>query len=424
MNETRSISTSVGELLRHAGASGAAERGQVHIVSMAAIREAVGSKWPRHEPLVEDFVIRSFKRAARDDDFIVRVNEADFVLIQPSRPPMAALNRASQLMREALSYFLGAVKTEHIHVSIVDRLNGETVEATLVGEGELAQASLERSFDLSKSEDGSPPWQQMGLSRPPREVVSIRLSDGTDLQAIFYLDPVWNIASGAVVSFVARTIAVQNGPDGDLTTIEPSTMTPMSYVALAAKRMQFVGELAAESAESLPSIAIHLPLSFNGLSHSSARMNILGHLKKLALGRTSRLFVEVTDIPVGLPQVRLSETIAQLKPFARGVLIRAPHGPIDMRWDRCGAVGMIAMVDSGNTEREEIARIERFAADAAKMGMVASLYGVRTRSLTLAAWAAGVRLLAGDHVTEKFGDTLTAQRFFVRDLYRAETPAI
>lgn len=99
MNETRSISTSVGDLLRHAGASGAAERGQVHIVSMAAIREAVGSKWPRHEPLVEDFVIRSFKRAARDDDFIVRVNEADFVLIQPSRPPMAALNRASQLMR-------------------------------------------------------------------------------------------------------------------------------------------------------------------------------------------------------------------------------------------------------------------------------------------------------------------------------------
>jgi hypothetical protein len=46
MNETRSISTSVGDLLRHAGASGAAERGQVHIVSMAAIREAVGSKGP------------------------------------------------------------------------------------------------------------------------------------------------------------------------------------------------------------------------------------------------------------------------------------------------------------------------------------------------------------------------------------------
>jgi len=327
-------------------------------------------------------------------------------------------------MRETLSYFPGAVKTEHIHVFVVDRLNGETVEAALVGEGELAQASLERSFDLSKSEDGSPPWQQMGFSRPPRKVVSIRLSDGTDLQAIFYLDPVWNIASGAVVSFVARTVAVQNGPDGDLSTIEPSTMTPMSYVALAAKRMQFVRELSGDSAETLPSIAVHLPISFNGLSHSSARMNILADLKKLADGRTSRLFVEITDIPVGLPQVRLSEIIAQLKPFARGVLVRAPHGPIDMRWDRCGAVGMIATVDGRKTEREEIARIERFAADTAKMGMVASLYGVRTRSITLAAWAAGVRLLAGDHVTEEFGNTLTAQRFFVRDLYRAASATV
>ncbi len=62
----------------------------------------------------------------------------------------------------------------------------------------------------------------------------------------------------------------------------------------------------------------------------------------------------------------------------------------------------------GEPERNTEGRI---AADTAKMGMVASLYGVRTRSITLAAWAAGVRLLAGDHVTEKFGDTLTAQRF-------------
>ena len=422
MNETRSISTSVADLLRHAGASGAAERGQVHILSVAAIRDAVGERWARHEPLVEDFVIRSFRRSAREDDFIVRVNEADFVLIQPSREPMAALSRASQLMRETLAYFLGAAKVEHIHISIVDRLDGAGVEATRVGERELARAAQGRPIDLSSSEDGSPPWERFGVSRPPRKVVTIRLTDGADLQAVFYLDPVWNIASGAVVSFVARTVAVQAGPDGVLSPIEPSSMTPKSYTTLAGKRLQFVRELGGNPADGLPAIAVHVPLSFNCLSHSGSRMNVLADLKKLAgTGWKPRLFAEVTDVPVALPHVRLTEIIAQLKPFVRGVLVRVPPGSIDVvRWDRCGAMGMIVTLDPSKTEREQIALIQKFAAETARMGIVASLYGVRSRSITLAAWAAGVRLLSGDYVAQKFGDALSARRFVAEDLYREE----
>lgn len=421
MTDTTSISTSVGDLLRHAGAAGAAERGQVHIISVAAIREAVGERWNRHEPLVEDFVIRSFRRNARDDDFIVRVNEGDFILIQPSREPMAALSRASQLMRETLSYFLGAAKTEHIRISVVDRLAGEGVEATRVGENDLARASEERTVDLTKSEDGSPPWERFGVARPPRKVVSIRLSDGADLQAVFYLDPVWNVANGAVVSFVARTVAVQTGPDGQLATVEPRAMTPKSYAALAAKRFQFIGELAEGAPEGTPPpIAVHMPLSFNCMSHSSSRNDVLANLKTLNTADwKSRLLVEITDVPEGLLYDRLVELITQLKPFCRGVLVRTPPGSTDvLRWERCGAVGVIANVAEGVPERDQFGRISRFAADAAKAGFVASLYGVRTRSVALAAWSAGIRLLSGDYVAEKYGGELVAQRFLPQDLYR------
>lgn len=420
MNQTNSISTSVGDLLRHAGAAGAAERGQVHIVSVAAIRDSLGEKWPRREALVEDFVIRSFRRSAREDDFIVRVNEGDFILIQPSREPMAALSRASLLMRETLTFFLGAVKTEDINISIVDRIDGEGVDATRVNDQDLAKASQGRSVDLSTSEDGSAPWERFGVSRPPRKTVSVRLPDGADLQAAFYLDPVWNIASGAVASFVVREITVQVEADGQLKTIEPGWMTPRSYAALAAKRFQFVRDLSGP--ESPPAIGLHLPLSFNCVSHSSTRMTLLAELKKLAVADWKpRLFVEITDVPVALPHVRLTEIIAQLRPFVRGVLVRVPPGPVDiMRWERCGAMGMIATLDPAVVERDQIASLVRFATDAARIGVIASLYGVRSRSMTLAAWSAGVRLLSGDYVAEKFGDGLTARRFVAEDLYRAE----
>lgn len=124
-------------------------------------------------------------------------------------------------------------------------------------------------------------------------------------------------------------------------------------------------------------------------------------------------------MPEGLLYDRLVELITQLKPFCRGVLVRTPPGSTDvLRWERCGAVGVIANVAEGVPERDQFGRISRFAADAAKAGFVASLYGVRTRSVALAAWSAGIRLLSGDYVAEKYGGGLVAQRFLPQDLYR------
>lgn len=417
---TTNIPASVGELLRHAGAFSAAEQGQVHVISVAAIREVVGERWQRHEPLVEDFVIRSFRRGARDDDFIVRVNEADFILIQPSRTSMAALSRASQLMRETLSYFLGAAKNEHINIAVVDSLRDCDVVATRVSHDDLQRASDERSVDLARSDDGSPPWERFGVSRPPRKVVTIRRPDGGDIQAVFYLDPVWNVARGAVVSFVARTVAVQTGSDGEFEGIDPTAMTPSSHAALAIQRIRFLKELVTGGPdEENPAIAVHLPISFNCLSHSSPRTALLSELKKMsAEGWQTRSFVEITDVPAALPHVRLTEIVTQLRPFLRGVFVRAPSGPVDLRnWARCGAIGMVATVEHGVPEREQIVRIEKFARQCEDIGVVAAVYGVKTRSLAVAAWSTGVTLLSGDLFGEKFGDDIVARRFPHSALY-------
>lgn len=417
---TTNIPTSVGELLRQAGAFAAAERGQVHVISVDAIREAVGERWKRHEPLVEDFVIRSFRRGAREDDFIVRVNEADFILIQPSRTSMAALSRASKLMREALSYFLGAARNEHINIAVVDSLKGGDVVATRVSDDELQRASHERLVDLARSDDGSPPWERFGVSRPPRKVVTIRRAEGGDIQAVFYLDPVWNVARGAVVSFVVRTVAVHIGANGEFEGIDPTAMTPSSHAALAVQRIRFLKELATDGLEGQnPAIAVHLPISFNCLSHSSPRSALLSELKKMsAEGWRSRSFVEIADVPAALPHVRLTEIVTQLRPFVRGVFVQAPDGPVDIRnWARCGAMGMISTARHGMSERDQIARIEKFVEQCDDIGVVAAFCGVKTRSIAVAAWSAGATLLSGDFFGETFGDEIVARKFPHSALY-------
>ena len=60
MQLAASVPSSVWRMLRDAGAE-AAERGHVHVISVAAIREVVGERWSRQQELVEDFVIRTFK---------------------------------------------------------------------------------------------------------------------------------------------------------------------------------------------------------------------------------------------------------------------------------------------------------------------------------------------------------------------------
>lgn len=413
------VSTSVTEMLRHAGAADAAARGHVHVISVNAVRDAVGDRWTRHEPLVEDFVIRSFRRGGRDDDFIVRVNATDFMLIQPSREPMGALSRASQLMRETLSYFLGAVESENIHVSIVDRVGEGGIEATRLSEADLAAAAEERWRDMSRSSDGSPPWERFGVARAPRKVVTIRRPGGGDIQAIFYLDPIWNVSQGAVVSFVARTIAVQTGANGDLEGIDPRDMTPRTHAAITCKRMHFVRELAASGIEG-PRIAIHLPISINGLSYSGSRTEILAELKKVATLWGERLFIELTDTPPAMPQTRMIEVVGQLRPFCRGVHIRVDPTSGDVTpWNRCGAVGVIYTAQSHLPEKEILARLDRMVVGAAQIGMGASLYGVNTRSLALAAWAAGVNHLSGDCVGGRFGEAIEARRFTMEDFFRS-----
>lgn len=422
MTAAARVAGTVTDLLRHAGAVAAAERGQVHVVDVQAVRDAVGDRWARQGAMVEDFVIRAFRRTGRDDDFIVRVNDTEFVLIQPSRAAAAALSRASLIMRETLAFFIGEIRAEHLNIAVVDRVGADGLSATRVTEAELAGLAVRRREDLSDSEDGSPPWVRFGIARAPRKVVTVRRPSGPDLQAVFYLDPVWNLRHAAVVSFVARMAAVECGPDGVYGPVDPADLSAAAHAALAARRIDFLRGLL--GADGRPPVAVHLPLSFGGLAYSGTRISILADLKALSdLGWGPRLVVELTDTPPGAPAMRVAELVAQLRPFARGVHLRVPAGESDVRrWETTGVAGLIVKPDGPVAEPAVLARLNAVVAAAERMRAPSSLYGVTRTSLALAAWAAGVTQLSGDCIGDRFGDDILARRFRLDDLYAARRP--
>lgn len=419
MDSITAISPRLTDLLEQAGGLGAAAQGRVHLISAAAIRDAVGDRWSRHESLVEDFVMRSFRRGARADDVILRVNDADFILIQPSREPLAAMSRASVLMRETLNYFMGTVNPEHIGIALVEQMSSEGLRATRLTDAELTEAGQARR-DLRDSEDGSPPWEVFGVTSEPRKAVQILRPDGSTLHAAFFLDPVWHAARKGVASFMIRTVAVETAEDGSHLPLEPQDMTPRCHAALALRRSQFLREVVADNgAAGGTSVVFHLPVSYNALTHSSARATVLADLKRLGeSGLKSRIFIELNEAPQALPQGRLSEMVAQLRPFGRGVFVRLLPDPGDFRrWARCGAVGALLPVDTSCSERSQLARFDDFVRQCHQIGLTAFVDGARTRSLLVGAWASGATLLAGDAVATGFGDDIEARRFAAEDFY-------
>lgn len=413
MQLAASLSISVWEMLRNAGAAQAAERGQVHVISVAAIRDAIGARWTRHQDLVEDFVIRAFKRAARDDDFIVRVNDADFILIQPGRSALGALSRASQLMRETLSYFLGAVKAEDVRIAIVDRLHGDAVEATAVSVDQLDRAADEHPRELRDSLDGSAPWERFGVASPVRKTALIARPNAANLHALFYVEPVWNVRQGAVAAFRIRSVVLQEAADGELLPTGPEDLTPRCELELAVRRVAFAAELW----DSIPGPppALHLPAAFSALTHSSARTAFSARLAGLKeAGRQRLMILELTDVPIGLPALILSGLITQLKPFCRGLLAHAEEIGDITRWRDTGLCGFVHLSGGARQAQDSL---KRFATAARDVGMAAACCDVGTHSQFMQAWAAGFSHLSGNLISRTFGEPVVPQRFGARDLY-------
>lgn len=409
------VSPSIVHALRQSGAAEAAAQGLIHVISVDAIRDVVGSRWPRHQSAVEDFVLRSFKRGARDDDFVVRVNDCDFILIQPGRDAMSALSRASQLMRETLNYFLGASRAEDIRIALVEGLDGDGMTARPVVSDEIQSATQARTADLSLSEDGSPPWERFGVSVPAPKVVMIRRPDGSQMEAVFWLEPVWKVTRDCVVSFTVEMAAFVIDETLGRVPLDEASMTSRCGAVLVQKAMEFARETKdgyGAVDDAIP-WGLHLPMPFDAVTHSGTRMTLLAELKKLSTaGWRERLFLELTGTPPGLPQVRLSEIVAQLTPYGRAVMVRTLPAPKDLgAWARSGLTGLVLPVAPDTPERVQMARLDAFARQCDALRMVGMVRGITSRSLAIAAWGAGLTMISGPVISERFGAGVEARRF-------------
>ena len=405
----RLTSGSLRDLLEQAGP--ALTNGCAQVISVAAIRDSSGARWARRREQVAEFVERAFLRASSGGGLVVALNEIEYLVVHAESTRWAALNNSAGILRETLSFFLGEVERPAVRV----------MEVTGFADGELAvqevsPACLAPTADPPRPRSATvpPPWSPMGGTAGPKRA---RLVSGAlEIEASHQLQPAWNVRSKAVTSFLVETA----------TSPQPTAVLPPAMAAeVACSSLAFAAEQVRACCVAGAPVALHVPVALGALSIQAGRHRLLSQLKELPDEVRRLIVLELTEVPDGVPQGRLSEAVGMLSPHARAILARAPSEQASLlQWRRCGLNGIT--LDCGHIEpsdRQALTRLSHFARNAVALAPACVGYSLSTMSLLVSAWGAGFTHVSGDAVSKEVSE-LAAVRLAPRELYARARAAV
>lgn len=424
----RLASAALRDLLARLGP--AVDDGCVNVISVAAIRDRLGEKWGRRRQQVEDFVERAFTRLSPAGGMVVPLNDLEFITVHPGASKWTALGASAAILKETLNFFLGAVARDDLRLFIVTsvtdgELRVDPVDAgRFLGTPEPAPSAHAAPVAAAAAPDCAPGPLLSEIrhegARGPAQLLSF---GGRDYEARSHVQPTWNVRKRVVASFLVET-TLETAPTGGGSESAPheSPLPPPVSADLAMRALSFAVRQIEQGRRAGAPAAMHVPLPWAAVSSSSARMRLMHALRELDPAIRRLVVAEIVDIAEGLPQGRLAEIVSIVAPSCRAVLARAPSENTDLlRWRRCGLNGIsLDCAHLERSDRQALTRLSLFARNALALAPACIAYGLRSRSLTLTAWAAGFTHLSGDAVAASTREGLP-MRVEPADLYSTRT---
>jgi hypothetical protein len=308
----------VSALLERFGGHDLMARGAVNIISLSAIRDTAGDRWPRKRPDVWAYIERKLAEHLTYQDLAQRVGETDYLIAMTSEEGVAAQAVALKVLEEVLLHFLGAAESRHMSVRAVTGLK----------DGEVSCAPLDPVFILQTRArlESEPPAPVERPQVDPDELrkrnpYSFHAATGIPLRIDFAIEDLQSLKHGVTAALrieptvteapTGRVIPARTFgrlSDADLMTIDQATL---DFAALFLPKVDGKGQP-----------ALIVPVSFRTMSTRKGR-ELLISCAGAAAGRVkASLVIELVDIDRGAPLARLIEVVGLLKSVCRGVFAR------------------------------------------------------------------------------------------------------
>jgi len=366
-NADRIVSAEAAEVLARFDDPALLADGKVVVISLDAIVERFGGKWPLRSDQVHEHVDRTLERVIGRDGYFLRVSATDYLVCQPEVGRFIGQANCLRSLREVLGHFLGAAHLADGGLRQVFKLGRQGIEAH-----QLDARAIE--IGAAQTLHGG----NGGEGEAPTAGNPFAAADGRMLRVSCALEPLFELKGfGRIGMRLSRRICV-HGSDEPLTQKDVANLTRTDVLrADLATIARGVDRLRSDAGRAhLPTLIV--PLSYISLSGQRGREDIIRAFNDAASLVERGLICELSNIE-GAPASSLQAVVGLIRPHAVFVVGRltAPQRT-SSALKEAGLHGLSFEVSSGLGEGEFLPLVAASVEAVRRVSRTVLVYGATT----------------------------------------------
>lgn len=286
--------------------AGLIKQGRVFLLSLDAIRQELGPRWPARSEIVCDTMHKALVKRMPVPDIFIRIDDATILAAVASVDAYEGQVRCAEVLGSTLAFFLGRNADSDIRISRVSGLNGNALSCEPVN---LSALPRPRPVEV---EAVIPPGARDGERwKPPlagRSVVAPFTSlDKGVVSMRFEIVPVWRLDQGIISAYAIRRrlpAALDSYSDHDRELMDH---------ALIDLLVPLLEEYRRESGV----FALIAPGSFSSVAARRPRLDMVDRCGSVLDVMRQAVMMEIDGVGVGVPSGRIREMASMMKPFFR-----------------------------------------------------------------------------------------------------------
>ena len=281
------------------------QRGCVYIISLAEIRAAIAPRWEKMSGAVWGHLENLLRQRLAPTDFFCAVDDGAALVSLPSLSAEEARLCCLRIAHDLNTVMLGAYDISKLAVEQVCAWQDGKFATAQITAGHADFCALR-----SDPKDAEPPVPSQ--AQPAA-------SAGIQAKSRYGFVPVWDAQKDAITTYRCHAIE-------EINTGEPVGRQAQFKLALLATiaNVRQATEILLRRLAAGDRFLLWLPISYDVLGSPIGRMEISALCRSLPGELRPYLIFEISDLPYGVAQSRLSDLVASLRPFCRGVMAQLP----------------------------------------------------------------------------------------------------
>jgi len=376
------------------------ERGCVNIIGFELIKRAAGPRWQKARLSVCAQLEHLLQRTLGPADFFMEISDTAFLVSMPTATAEESQLCCLRVLHALHTQQLGRCDQSHIEIARALQFADGKLECAPLGETSLKGLALKSGAAFSDA-------SCVGAT------VTSQNRDQVEVRARYV--PLWDIQNEAITTY--RCVGAED------------TVIPGDRIT-ENKLKSSVAELLIRLARAAQSLALHLkdgdrflltlPIPYELWCSPVTRMEVGALCRSLSSDLRPYMVFEISDLPDGVPQSRLSELVGSLRPFCRGVAVELPlRLPSYSAYQGCGLYAVSLSLSSG--ELQSMKRdLAKFRMIARSLSVKSVVYDIPGLDVVQAAREQGVTAISGACVGEPMPEPAPISRLRLSDMEAAQ----